>query len=293
MAILWEGKKIAQDLKDRMKEEIGILREKYSKTPLLACVQIGQHVASTVYIRSQAKVAEELGIDYRLLALPEDVSKKDLVFEIGKLNTDLGVHGIIIQSPLPKGLDLKEVISLIAPQKDAEGMHPQNLGKIVLGQKGVRPCTAQACMELMHSYQMKFYGKEAVIVGHSEIVGKPLSLMLLNEFATTTVCHIATSEANKLVAHIAQADILVVAVGKAHLIKGEWIKEGAAVIDVGINRVGDRIVGDVEFESAQKRAACITPVPGGVGPLTVTMLMKNMLVLFREFLQGHGDDLTL
>lgn len=284
MAILLDGKKVAGEIRERMKNEIMCLREKHSKTPLLASIQIGENMASSVYIKSQAKIAEDMGIDYRLLSLPQAVSKKDLAFEISKLNTDLGVHGIIVQAPLPPGLNMHEVIALVDANKDAEGLHPQNLGKIVLGKAKIAPCTAQACMELLRYYQIKLYGKEVVIVGHSEIVGKPLSLMLLNEFATTTVCHIATSEANKLVKHIERADILVVAVGKAHLIKGSWVKKGAVVIDVGINRVGDRIAGDVEFEAAEKRAAYITPVPGGVGPMTVTMLMKNMLELFGEFL---------
>jgi methylenetetrahydrofolate dehydrogenase (NADP+)/methenyltetrahydrofolate cyclohydrolase len=267
-----------------MKNEIQCLRQRHSKTPLLASIQIGENAASGVYIKSQARIAEDMGIDYRLLSLPQDVSKKDLACEIAKLNTDLGVHGIIVQAPLPRGLNMHEVIALVDANKDAEGLHPRNLGKIVLGQAKIAPCTAQACMELLRYYKIKLYGKEVVIVGHSEIVGKPLSLMLLNEFATTTVCHIATSEANKLVGHIERADILIVAVGKAHLIKGSWIKKGAVVIDVGINKIADRIVGDVEFEAAEKRASYITPVPGGVGPMTVTMLMKNMLELFGEFL---------
>ena len=284
MAILLDGKKVAIEMRERMKSEIKCLRERHSKTPLLASIQIGDNVASSVYIKSQARIAEDMGIDYRLLSLPEAVSKKDLALEIAKLNTDLGVHGIIVQAPLPQGLNMHEVIALVDANKDAEGMHPQNLGKIVLGKVKIAPCTAQACMELLRYYKIKLYGKEAVIVGHSEIVGKPLSLMLLNEFATTTVCHIATSEADKLVEHIGRADILIVAVGKAHFIKGSWIKKGAVVIDVGINKVGDRIVGDVEFEAAGKKASYITPVPGGVGPMTVTMLMKNMLELFGEFL---------
>lgn len=290
MAILLEGRKAAQGIRESVGAEIKMLRAKHSKTPLLASVQVGQHASSLVYIKSQAKVAEEVGIDYRLLSLPEDVSKNDLLAEIAKLNRDPGVHGIIIQTPLPEVLNAKEMVSEISAQKDAEGMHPLHLGEIVLGSSAIAPCTASACMELLRSCPIKLYGKEAVIVGHSEIIGKPLSLMLLNEFVTTTVCHIATSEADKLVGHISAADIVIVAVGKAHLIKGEWIKKGAVVVDVGINRVADRIVGDVEFESAESRASYITPVPGGVGPLTVTMLMKNILELFKNALTSHGAD---
>jgi methylenetetrahydrofolate dehydrogenase (NADP+)/methenyltetrahydrofolate cyclohydrolase len=205
---------------------------------------------------------------------------------------DLGVHGIIIQTPLPASMNFKEIIAMVAPEKDAEGMHPENLGKIVLGISGVKPCTAEACMEILRHYDIKLYGKEVVVVGHSAIVGKPLSLMLMNQLATTTVCHIATSETNHLISHVERADILIVAVGKPNLIKGDWIKEGAVVIDVGINRVGDFISGDVAFEAAEKRAYAITPVPGGVGPLTVIMLMKNMAEIFGNFLKIHGADLS-
>jgi methylenetetrahydrofolate dehydrogenase (NADP+)/methenyltetrahydrofolate cyclohydrolase len=179
--------------------------------------------------------------------------------------------------PLPRHIDYKTVLLHICPSKDVEGMHPENLGKIILDKARVLPCTAAAVMELLSTTGVNLYGKEVVVVGHSEIVGKPLSLLLLNKFATTTVCHIATSDAGKLVEHVNSAEILIVAVGRANLIRGEWIKEGAIVIDVGINRVDDKIVGDVEFATAFDRAAQITPVPGGVGPLTTTILMRNLI----------------
>ena len=179
--------------------------------------------------------------------------------------------------PLPAQIDYKKISQFIAPEKDIEGMHPANIGKIVFGKAKVLPCTAAAVMELLNSCCPDIYGKEVVVVGHSEIVGKPLALLLLEKFATVTVCHIGTSKAGKLEEHVKKAEILIVAVGKAGLIKGDWVKEGAIVIDVGINRVGDKIVGDVEFDGASQRACCITPVPGGVGPLTVTMLMRNLV----------------
>ena len=179
--------------------------------------------------------------------------------------------------PLPLHIDYKKTSEHIAPAKDAEGMHPLNMGRIVFGKSKVLPCTASAVMELVNSVGVNLSGKEVVIVGHSEIVGKPLSLLFLDKLATVTVCHIGTSKAGKLEEHVKRAEILVVAVGKAGLIKGGWIKEGAIVVDVGINRVEDKIVGDVEFEEAEKRAAWITPVPGGVGPLTVVMLMRNLV----------------
>ena len=284
MAILLDGKKVAQEIKNSIKDEVRTLQEKYKRRPVLACVAVGENPAASVYVKSQSKIAEELGVDYRLVSLPSETLEEDLISEILKLNADTQVHGMMIQSPLPKTMNMQTVVGFISATKDAEGMHPENLGKIVLGQERIAPCTARACVALLHHYQIKLYGKEAVIVGHSDIVGKPLSLMLLKEFATTTVCHIATFEAQKLQNHVERAEILVVAVGKANLIKGAWIKEGAVVIDVGINRVGERIVGDVEFDAAERKASYITPVPGGVGPLTVALLIKNTLELFKESL---------
>ncbi|MFC1805047.1 bifunctional 5,10-methylenetetrahydrofolate dehydrogenase/5,10-methenyltetrahydrofolate cyclohydrolase [Candidatus Omnitrophota bacterium] len=200
-----------------------------------------------------------------------------LIDFIKKLNAEKSVNGIIVQMPLPQAIDYKKISSFIAPEKDAEGMHPANIGKIVFGKAKLLPCTAAAVMELIKLSGVDLNGREVVVVGHSEIVGKPLSLLLLDKFATTTVCHIGTSKAGKLEEHVKGAELLVVAVGKAGLIKGDLIKEGAVVIDVGINRVEGKIVGDIEFEAAGKRASQITPVPGGVGPLTVTMLMRNLV----------------
>jgi methylenetetrahydrofolate dehydrogenase (NADP+)/methenyltetrahydrofolate cyclohydrolase len=233
-------------------------------------------------VNAQKKAAELLGIGYELSVCPANMSQRDAERLINDLNKDNNVTAIILQLPVPKGIDARKLSGLIAPSKDAEGMHPQNLGKILLANYKIGPCTAMAVMELLESTKAKLYGKEAVIVGHSEIVGKPLSLMLLNKFATTTVCHIATGERGVLADHVRQAEILIVAVGKPGVVKGEWIKEGAIVIDVGINRVGDKIVGDVEFDVASQRASYITPVPGGVGPLTTTILMRNTVELFKN-----------
>ena len=282
MAQLLDGKIVAQATKSALKDEVAALRKKHRQGPVLASVAVGTNPAASVYLKSQSKNAEELGIGYRLVSLPPDTSKEDLIAEVIKLDSDASIHGIMIQTPLPKEIALNEVMGFISARKDAEGMHPENLGKILLGEARVSPCTAQACMELLRFYHIKLYGKEVVVVGHSDIVGKPLTLMLLKEFATTTVCHIATAEAHKLTDHVAGAEVLIVAVGKPHLIKGSWIKEGAVVIDVGINRLGEAIVGDVEFPEAQKRASFITPVPGGVGPLTVAILMRNCVELFKE-----------
>jgi len=273
LAKLLEGKIIAGQLKEELAKDIRACGRKLR----LASVQAGENPSVEVYIKSQKKSAELLGIEYALHKLEASASQEELIEYIETLNADPKVNGIILQMPLPGHIDYKKISSHILPEKDAEGMHPVNMGKIFFGRSKVLPCTAAAVMELINSTGVDLNGKEAVIVGHSEIVGKPLSLLLMDKLATVTVCHIGTSRAGRLAEHVARADVLVVAVGKAGLIKGGWIKEGAVVIDVGINRVGDKLAGDVEFAEAEKRAGFITPVPGGVGPLTVVMLMRNLL----------------
>ena len=273
MAKLLEGKPIAEKIKEHIKQQIQALNLK----PVLASIQVGENVGAEAYAKSQQKLAQNLGIEYQLHKLAQDTTEKALAEFIQKLNSDKSVNGIIVQMPLPLQIDYKRISQFILPEKDVEGMHPANIGKLLFGKAKILACTPQAVMELLHSIALNLYGKEVVIVGHSEIVGKPLSLLLLDKFATVTVCHIGTSQAGKLEEHVRGAEVLIVAVGKAGLIKGEWIKQDAVVIDVGINRVGDKIVGDVEFEEAEKRASYITPVPGGVGPLTVTMLMRNLV----------------
>lgn len=273
MAKLLEGKPIAERIKAGIKQEAGSLGFK----PVLASIMAGDNAGAEAYVKSQRKTAEALGIEYQFHKLAQDIPEKEFIDFIQKLNSDEAVNGIIIQMPLPAQIDYKKVSQFILPKKDIEGMHPANIGRIVFGKAVLLPCTPAAVMELLKETGIDLYGKETVVVGHSEIVGKPLSLLLLDKFATVTVCHIGTSKAQKLEEHVRRAEVLVVAVGRAGLIKGEWIKEGAIVIDVGINRVAEKIVGDVEFQEAEKRAAWITPVPGGVGPLTVTMLMRNLI----------------
>lgn len=272
-AKLLEGKVLAEKIKEDLKKEISAL----SRPITLASIQVGENPSSEVYLKSQKKTAENLGINYHLIKLDGAAKEEELLALIDKISKDNAVHGVIIQMPLPPQINRQKIIEAISVVKDVEGMHPQNLGAILLGKPGFIPCTAQAAFELVKSTGVNLYGKEVVIVGHSEIVGKPLSLLFLNEFATVTVCHIGTSQAGHLEEHVRRAEVLVVAVGKANLIKGDWIKQDAIVIDVGINRVGDKIMGDVEFEPASERASFITPVPGGVGPLTVTMLMRNLV----------------
>jgi len=273
-ANLLDGKVIAQKIKDEVSREIGILKEK-GITPSLTAVQVGENASSQVYINAQKKNCETLGINYNLQVLPATTTEKELISFIEKLNNEKNVNGIILQMPLPQGVNARNVQSKISPKKDVEGMNPANMGMLVYGNLKVGPCTALAVIEILKSTG-SLKGKEAVIVGHSEIVGKPVSLLLLQwplDSATTTVCHIATKD---LPFHVKRAEVLVVAAGKPGLVKGDWIKEGAIVVDVGINRLPDgKIVGDVEFEGASARASWITPVPGGVGPVTTAILLKN------------------
>jgi len=258
LAKLLEGRVVAEKIKAQIKLSVQSL----SPAPVLASVLVGANPGAVAYVRSQEKIASDLGLTYKLHQLPENISEDELTDFIIKLNAEESVNGIIVQMPLPQHIDSKKISESISAKKDIEGLHP---------------CTATAVMELLDSIGIDLYGKEVVVVGHSEIVGKPLALLLLDKFATVTICHIATSKAGKLAEHVRRAEVLIVAVGQAGLIKGEWIKEGAIVIDVGINRIGDKIVGDVEFAAAEKHASFITPVPGGVGPLTVTILMRNLV----------------
>ena len=277
MARLLEGKPLAEKFKVDLQQQIQAHKSATGKVPVLASIEVGESPSSTVYINAQRKAAEELGVEYRLRTLAKNSTEHEFAESIEKLNSDPSVNGIIVQMPLPLQIDCKKVGQLIAVEKDVEGMHPQNLGKLFSGQAKIIPCTVRAVMELINASGIDLYGKDVVIVGHSEIVGKPLSLLLLNSFATVSVCHIGTSKSGKLEEYVGRAVVLIVAVGKPELIKGTWIQKDAVVIDVGINRVGDKIVGDVEFQEAQKRASWITPVPGGVGPLTVMMLLRNLV----------------
>ncbi|MCX5666149.1 MAG: bifunctional 5,10-methylenetetrahydrofolate dehydrogenase/5,10-methenyltetrahydrofolate cyclohydrolase [Candidatus Omnitrophica bacterium] len=280
-AKLLEGKVIAESLKAKIKTEVEGLKSKTGRVPKLVALQIGENASSAVYVKAQKRSADSLGIEYELKVAPGTISQAGAENMIKNMNMDDSITAVILQLPVPKEIDAKRLIGAISPSKDAEGMHPENLGKIISGQYKIGPCTAMAVMELLESTGVNLYGKEAVVVGHSEIAGKPLALMLLNKFVTTTVCHIATGERGVLPEHVKRAEILITAVGKAGIIKGDWIKEKAIVIDVGINKVGEKIVGDVEFDSASQKASYITPVPGGVGPLTTTILMRNTLELFK------------
>lgn len=283
---LLDGKALAAQLKEALRKEVDALKEKTGKAPVMKSILVADDPAAVSYANSQKKIAESVGIHCQPVSLASDVSQRDLAGLIQQLNDDRHVHGIMIYKPLPGGINYGIVANMIAPAKDIEGTHTANLGKLMLGEAKIIPATAAAVMEHIKSTGVSLRGKEAVIVGRSEIVGKPLALLLLGQSATVTVCHTGTKEAGTLEGHIGRADILVAAVGKAEMIKGQWIKKGSIVIDVGINKVADKIKGDVEFETAAKRAAYITPVPGGVGPVTAVMMMKNIVEAFK--LQNQG-----
>ncbi|MBN1870315.1 MAG: bifunctional 5,10-methylenetetrahydrofolate dehydrogenase/5,10-methenyltetrahydrofolate cyclohydrolase [Candidatus Omnitrophica bacterium] len=287
-AKILNGKLLAQNLENALKKEVASLKKETGCVPHLVNVMVGDHHGACAYAKSQKKAAEHISIQYELEALQEDVTQEHFRQCIKRLNDDESVNGIMIHKPVPQHIEYHAVAKYVDTDKDLEGINVTNIGKMLLGETRIIPCTPASVMEHIKSTGIDLYGKEAVIVGHSVIVGKPLSLLLLEQFATVTVCHIATSEAGQLEAHVRRADIVVVAVGKPSVIKGDWIKKGAVVIDVGINQVNDKIVGDVEFEAACKNAAFITPVPGGVGPVTVTMLMRNGVEAFKAQMRKKG-----
>jgi methylenetetrahydrofolate dehydrogenase (NADP+)/methenyltetrahydrofolate cyclohydrolase len=278
------GRGIAKGIRADLKTQLELIREELKRSPKLVALQIGENEARRIYINSQRKVAQELGVDYELITFEEGISQAKLLKEIEELNKRQDLDGLILLDPLPEGFDKFQILSKMDPAKDVEGIHPINLGKLMLSKPHLVPCTAQAVVEILDSIVKDYTGKEVVIVGHSAIVGKPTAMLLVDKLATIHICHIGTSIAKRLKAHLCVADILIVAVGKAELIKGEWIKEGAIVIDVGINKVGDKIVGDVEFDKALSRASYITPVPGGVGPVTTAMLFRNLI----KAIKGKG-----
>lgn len=271
-AHLLDGKQIAQRMRTRLRE----VRDALGNQPVrLVSVEIGQNPAAAVYVRNQLRAATEVGIDMEVQNLPLGTTEAQLVAAIGELNRRPEVAGILVQRPLPPGIDPRVVQSAIDPHKDVEGMHPANMGSILYREPLLPPCTAAAAQHLILQTGIDLRGTETVVVGHSEIVGKPIAVLLLHHLSTVTVCHIGT---RKLIDHTRRADILVVAVGKAGLVHGDMVKPGACVIDVGINQAPNgRIVGDVEFESTVAVAGHLTPVPGGVGPVTVAMLMRNVL----------------
>jgi methylenetetrahydrofolate dehydrogenase (NADP+)/methenyltetrahydrofolate cyclohydrolase len=282
MAKVIDGREIAHSINEKVKEGIKHLRPSAGAQPKLVSITAGQSKDAEIYVNMQKKAAELVGIEFVPRELGANITKEALREEIERLNTDSEVTAIIIQKPLPEGVDHDSLVAGIRPEKDAEGIHPYNLGKILRKEADIVPCTPGAVMKILRTEKVDLYGREVVIIGHSAIVGKPLSMMMLNEMATTTVCHIGTYEKGELAVHAKRADILIVAVGKAGLVGGDWVKEGAVVIDVGINKARGGIVGDVKFDEVSRKASIITPVPGGVGPVTVSILMRNVFRAYKN-----------
>ena len=273
------GTQLASQIKSNVAQQISQYVAQGKRAPGLAVILVGADPASQVYVGSKRKSCAEIGITSQSYDLPETTTEQALLELIKELNQDNTVDGILVQLPLPKHIDSTKVIEQITPEKDVDGFHPYNVGRLCQRIPTLRACTPYGVMKLLETTGISFYGKHAVIVGASNIVGRPMALELLLAGCTVTVTHRFTED---LASHIRQADILVVAVGKPKFIKGEWIKEGAVVVDVGINRLEGKLVGDVEFDIAAQRASYITPVPGGVGPMTVAMLMQNTLSAYEK-----------
>ena len=275
MAQILDGKALASQVRKELKSRVSEGVQNGLPQPGLATLLVGDDPASHVYVKFKRRACEEVGFQNFHIELPSDTSQADLLDKIEELNQNSEVHGILVQLPLPKGLDEAAVLEAVAATKDADGFHPMNQGALMQGRQSLRPCTPLGIMRITEESGMDLNGKKAVVVGRSNIVGKPIALMLLEKHATVSVCHSRTAD---LAAEVRAADVVVAAVGRAHLVQGDWIKEGAVVIDVGINRLEDgSLTGDVDFEEASKRASWITPVPGGVGPMTIAMLLSNTL----------------
>jgi methylenetetrahydrofolate dehydrogenase (NADP+) / methenyltetrahydrofolate cyclohydrolase len=267
------GKEVAAKVLAEVKAGVAALRAKTTVQPGLAVVLVGDDPASQIYVRNKKRAADEVGIATRDFLFPGGCSQAELLETIRTINADPTLHGILLQLPLPKGMDEDQAVAAIAPEKDADGLHPMSLGNLLGGKPSAVPCTPAGCIEILDHYGIAIEGAEAVMVGRSRLVGKPLAQLLLARNATVTMCHTRTRD---LAAHCRRADILCVAAGRPRFITGDMIKDGAVVIDVGVNRLDTgKLAGDVDFDSAATRARAITPVPGGVGPMTVAMLMKN------------------
>ena len=273
MAIIIDGKELAKNIREGLKAEVKELKSA-DINPKLAVIMVGDDKASKVYVKNKSKACEDVGIEYVEYLLPEKTKMQELLELIDKLNNDETVHGILVQSPLPKGLDANEAFKAISPKKDVDGFNPVNVGKLSLNQDCFVSCTPYGIIKMLENYNISIEGAHAVIIGRSNIVGKPLAKCLLNKNATVTVCHSKTKNLKEMTK---QADILIAAIGKAKFITADMVKEGAAVIDVGINRTENGLVGDTDFDNIKEKASFITPVPGGVGPMTIAMLMTNVI----------------
>ena len=283
MAVIIDGKAVAREVQKQIKDEAEGLERRWGLVPGLAVVLVGDDPASHIYVRNKEKACKEAGIKSFEHVLPATISERDLLALVQQLNKDKRVHGILVQLPLPAHIRAEKILYAILPNKDIDGFHPVNQGSLLLGADGFKPCTPMGIMKLLEAVNCEPKGKNAVVVGRSNIVGKPIALMLLAKHATVTICHSRTASLRD---EVGRADILIAAIGKAGLVRGDWVKPGAVVIDVGVNRSpSGKLCGDVEFDTAKERASAITPVPGGVGPMTICMLLYNTLKAAKDSLQ--------
>lgn len=274
MAEILNGKEFAKKVRKQVKEDVAILKEK-GVNPKLAVIMVGNNSSSEVYVRNKSKACEKTGIDFEEFLMAENTEEKELLDLIEKLNNDDSIHGILLQSPVPKHIDINKAFRTISPKKDVDGFNPINVGNLSIGEDCFISCTPYGVIKLLEEYNIKLEGKEAVVLGRSNIVGKPMAQCLLSKNATVTTCHSRTKDIDKV---IKRADIVIAAIGKSKFVKKEMIKDGAVVVDVGINRLDDgSLVGDVDYEGVSEVASYITPVPGGIGPMTIAMLVSNVV----------------
>jgi len=273
-----DGKKEAEILRNEVKKEILLLKEKTSQVPNLSVILIGNYAPSEIYVKNKVKKSEEVGMISKVIRYPNDVSEKEILKKIHELNEASDVSGILVQLPLPKQISKEKIINSIHPLKDVDGFHPINVGNLASGYKAIIPCTPLGCSLLIKKIEKNLSGKHAVIVGRSNLNGKPMAQLLLKENCTVTVVH---SKTINIKDECSKADILIVAIGVPNYVKKDWVKDGSIIIDVGINKLEDKIVGDVKFDDVKEKVKAITPVPGGVGPMTIACLLKNTLECFK------------
>ena len=274
-----DGKKEAALLREEIKKEIILIKDKTKKVPGLSVILIGEFAPSLIYVRNKEKNSKEVGINSNVIKYSKDVTEEEILKKIKELNNDKDVSGILVQLPLPKQINKEKIINTISPLKDVDGFHPINVGNLASGYKAVVPCTPLGCLLLIKKIEKNLSGKHAVILGRSNLNGKPMAQLLLKENCTVTIVH---SKTKNLKQECQKGDILIVAVGVANLVKEDWVKKDSIIIDVGINKVGDKIVGDVQFDTVKDKVRAITPVPGGVGPMTIACLLKNTLDCFKD-----------
>lgn len=279
MATILDGKALAQRIREDLASDVVELTRVLGRPPGLGVILVGEDPGSQIYVRNKERAAQKAGIHVQLERLSASIDQATLHAAVEAMNANRAIDSFLVQLPLPAQLDAGEVVARIDPLKDGDGLHPVNLGKLVAGLEAPRPCTPAGIMALLDEAGVDFLGKRAVVIGRSTIVGKPVAFLLLERHATVTLCHSRTVD---LADEVRRADVVVAAVGRPRMIRGDWIKPGAVVVDVGTNRVDDRIVGDVDFEAAKQRASAITPVPGGVGPMTIAMLLRNTVEAARR-----------